>query len=255
VVTYTLQWVTALLAGVFAAMALRIARPRAAPDPFYRSAWWLAGVTAAAECGCMAVQFVWGGLALRGGAASAQMESYLRWAPSLNHSRTFLSLALAGALVALALRRDPPGQLFRRVHLALLAVAFGIGTAVGMAEGPLVEARHYLNVALWDTLELMVVLATLFAVLVTDKVDRYLWGALAVNGFSVALSIIWLATFSRIKDPYAWTPAPWQIAAYRAFLELAMVVFAAWRISLARRGLSASGMIGSRTQAVPTFSA
>ncbi len=254
-VTYSLQWVTALLAGVFAGLALRIARPGNAPDPFYRSAWWLAGVTAMAEFACMAVQFVWGGLALRGGAESAAMASYLRWAPGLNHSRTFFSLALAGALVVLALRRVPPEHVFRRVYAASLVVAFAVGIGVGVAEGPLVEARHYLNVALWDTLELMVVLATLFAVLVMDRVDRYLWGALAVNGFSVALSIIWLATFSRVKDPNSWTPAPWQIAGYRAFLELAMVMFAARRMSLARRGVAAGGMIGSRTQTVPTFSA
>lgn len=253
--TYTLQWVTAVLAGVFAVLALRIARPGTAPDPFYRGGWWLAGATAAAECACMAVQFVFGGLALHAGAESARMESYLHWAPSLNHSRTFLSLALAGGLVVLALRRVPPGPWFRRGYLALLCVAFGVGTAVGLAEGPLVETRHYLNVALWDTLELMVVLATLFAVLVTDKVDRYLWGALAVNGFSVALSIIWLATFSRVKDPNVWTPAPWQIAAYRAFLELAMVIFAARRVSMARRGVPVGGMIGNRAQPVPTLSA
>lgn len=241
--TYAFQWVVALLTGAFAIMALRIASPGVVPDPFYRSAWKVAGVAFLVEFISIAVQAGWGGLALWGGAASSEMTSYLRWAPAMNHGRTFLSLALSLFLVVLAVRSAPPGRWYWRAYFVVVLAVLGLGVAAGAAEGSLVEARHYLRVALWDTAELVVVLATLFVLLLSDKVDRYLWGALATNGFSVALSIIWMAALSRTTNPLVWSPSPLQIVGYRIVLGLVIVALAYRRLALARAGATVGGLV------------
>lgn len=242
-VTYTLQWLVALLTGAFAMLAFRIAKPGVVADPFYRSAWKLAGAAFLIESISITVQYIWGGLALWGGASSAEMASYLRWAPAMNHGRTFLSLALSVFLVVLASRSAPPGRWYWRAYFGVVLAMLGLGVVAGVAEGPLVEARHYLQVALWDTAELVVVLSTLFVLLLSDKVDRYLWGALATNGFSVALSIIWMAALSRTTNPLVWSPSPLQIVAYRIVLGSVMVALGLRRLALARGGGKVGGLI------------
>lgn len=252
-VTYTLQWLIALTTVAFALVAHRIARPAATPDLFYRSAWKLVGVTYTVDAASQLVQYSWGGMALRGGMDSAWMASYLRWAPALNHSRTFLALCLAVALVVLALRAAPPTRGFWWVYLTAIAAALALSVAAGADEGPLVESTHFIRVALWDTAELVVVLGALFVLLVTDRVDRYLWAALATNGFSVALSVIWMAALSRMRDPSVWSPSPWQVAAYRLVLALIMLALVARRLSLGRRGLAIRGLIGRTSHPAPAF--
>ncbi|CAA9298889.1 MAG: hypothetical protein AVDCRST_MAG68-234 [uncultured Gemmatimonadetes bacterium] len=246
--TYSLQWVVGLLTLTFAVLALRISRPGVSPDPFFGSAWLLAGTTFLLHAASQLAQYAWGGLALAGGAGSAAMESYLRWSPTFNHTRTFVLLALFIALMALAGMRAPPGRGFQRAYGVALLAAMTLGVIVAADEGKLVESRHYLRVAGWDTVELIVVLSALFATLVTDKVDRYLWGALAANAFAVTLSIIWFVALSRVTDPLAWSPPAWQIAGYRVAVFVVMVALAARRLWLVRRGRVAEGLLGSRTK-------
>jgi hypothetical protein len=251
VVTYTAQWLVAILTAAFAILALRLARPGVIADPFYRGAWKLAGLAFLVESGSLTVQYAWGGLALWGGAASAEMTSYLRWAPAMNHGRTFLSLALALFLVLLAARSAPPGRWYWRAYFLVVLAMLGLGLVAGAEEGSLVEARHYLRVALWDTAELVVVLSTLFVLLLSDKVDRYLWGALATNGFSVALSIIWMAALSRTTNPLVWSPSPLQIVGYRVVLGLVIVALAYRRLALARGGAPVGGLIAGPARLAP----
>ena len=251
--TYALQWVVGILTLAFAVLAIGMARAKSPGNPSYAFAWRLVGVTFLLHAACQMAQYAWGGMALRGGAKSEWMTSYLLWAPAFNHSRTFVLAAMYVALMVLAIWRVPSGPVFMRAYLGGLVLALGCGILLGTAEGSLVESRHYLRVAGLDTLELVVALCALFASLVRDRVDRYLWGALAVKAFTVALSIIWFAVLSQINNPNVWSPAPWQIAGYRVVLSLVMVALAARCLWRARRGFPASGLIAGDSRQVPTF--
>lgn len=243
--TYSLQWLIAVFTMGFAAAALRVARGPAPLDAAYRYGWRLAGAAFAVHAASQAVQYAWGGAAMWGGRAGV-MEAYLRWAPAMNHSRTFLILAFVGALVLSAFRPVPEGGRLSWGYLGCLAAAFAAGGLVGHAEGSLIGGRHYLRVAGWDTVILVVMLAALFASLLRDRLDRFLWSALTTYASSVAISVIWFAALTQIDDPNVWSPAPWQIALYRAVFSLVMLLLAVRCLALARRGLPIRGLLGSR---------
>lgn len=232
--TYWLQWVDVLCALAFALAALRIGRGAEGGRTHYGRAWHLTGAAFLLHAAVNLVQLVWGGIAIRGGASSGAMESYLRWAPAMNHGRTFLLLAFCGTLLVFCLRRPVPGKGFVRGCYAALGVATVAGGALGFMEGSLLMRRHFLAVAAWDTVELIALLAALLGLLLADRADRLLWGALATYAFSVALSILWFTALSRMGITGAWAPAPWTVAAYRAATMLVTLFFAVWRLRALR---------------------
>lgn len=240
--TYSLQWVVVVTTLVFALLAFRIASRLSSTEPFHAVGWRLTGWAFLFHFVGLAVQNLWGGLAMMEGAGSRSMVAYLRWAPALNHSRTFVLLAFCLTLVVFAVRAGPPGARFWPLYLASLALAALTGAGVGLLEGRLVEQRHYLSVAGWDTVELVAMLVALLSVLVADRVDRLLWGALAVYAFSVALSILWFTALSRTGLPGAWAPAAWHVAAYRAAIRGVVLVLAWRRLRLVLKGARVPGM-------------
>jgi arginine exporter protein ArgO len=152
-------------------------------------------------------------------------------------------LALAVMLGALAIRRNAPDRRFALVACGVVALGMMLGLGFGAAEGPFLGIRHYPSVARWDTIELVVFLCALFACLLADSTDRYLWGSLATYAFCVALSVVWFAALSRIDDPTAWSPSPWHVALYRVVLTSVMVALAARCLVLTRRGVRVEGLV------------
>jgi hypothetical protein len=251
--TYWLQWAIAACSFAFAVVAIRVYRATAAGSPVHAAAWKLSGIAFFAHALVQSVQYAWGGLAMWRTEAPGIMEAYLRWAPAMNHSRTSLLLFFCVALSVFAVRGTVAGPRYWPLYGAGLAGALLVGAVVGALEGPLLGSRHYGVVAGGDAVELVVLLGALLIAVTRDRLDRYLWGALAVYAFSVALSILWFAALSQIDTPGAWTPPPWVLAAYRAVARGAMAAFAIGRLRLARSGGAASGMLPDAAHPVATF--
>lgn len=242
--------VTALLLS-FGVLSLVIAGRAAFQKPFHKVFWTLAGAGFVTHGTLQATQNLWGSLAMAAGGTSATMATYLRWVPAFNHSRTFLWLAFSGIMVWMARRDTLPGPRAWGATALALAVGLLVGALLGYHEGSLLASTHYTRVALLDALELVVLLGVLFVALVSGRVDRHLWGALAVFATMVALNIVWYAAMSMIDDKRVWTPAPWMMSAYRVVPTAVMVAIGARRLQLARRGIKVPSLLDRGSSGAP----
>ena len=225
----------------------------ALPNPYHRAAWRLAGAGFLVHALDLVVQHVFGGVALTAGNESATMHAYLLWLPILNHGRTFLIVGLLLGLLLLAAYRREPDARFWRVAAALMAVGFVVGTVLGVAEGRFTNAGHYSAVSVWDMIELLLLMATLFTLLLTSRADRALWGLLSAYGLSLALGVFSFTLLSQIGVMDAWHPPPWTLQAERMVCHLMMVGFATWRVAAAKRGRKVPAMLEHSARPVPTI--
>jgi len=242
--------VTALLLS-FGVLSIVIAGRASFQKPFHKVFWTLAGSAFITHGTLQATQNLWGSLAMAAGGSSATMATYLRWVPAFNHSRTFLWLAFSGVAVWLARRGSLPGSRAWGATAAALAGGVLVGALLGYHEGAILARTHYTRVALLDALELVVLLVVLFVALVSGRVDRHLWGALAVFATMVALNIVWYAAMSMIDDKRVWTPAPWMMNAYRVVPTSLMVAIAVRRLQLARRGVKVPSLLDRGSSGAP----
>jgi hypothetical protein len=242
VLTFWLQWFTALELAAVAAFSLAAGRQRASA-PWHAAAWTLNGTAFSIFAVDPRVQLAFGSAAMLAGGRSATMTAYLRWAPAFNHSRTFLMVA-ALVLLLTAATRATPSRRFAPAGIAILAGGLLLGGAAGLAEGGFLESVHYTAVAVGDVAELILLLGTLFVLLLSNRVDRYLWTLLAAYGCSLALGIFWFSLFAQIRIARSWHPAPWSlnlvwVVLYGVMLALA---FRRWRVG--RTGRPVYGMLG-----------
>ncbi|HEX8674335.1 MAG TPA: hypothetical protein VF710_20720 [Longimicrobium sp.] len=242
--------VTALLLS-FGVLSLVIAGRAAFQKPFHQVFWKLAGGAFVTHGTLQATQNLWGSLAMAAGMSSATMATYLRWVPAFNHSRTFLWLAFSGVAVWLARRGTLPGPRAWGGIVVALACGLVVGALLGYHEGSILASTHYTRVALLDALELVILLVVLFVALVSGRVDRHLWGALAVFATMVALNIVWYAAMSMIDDKRVWTPAPWMMSAYRVVPTSVMVAIAVRRLQLAKRGVKVPSLLDRGSSGAP----
>jgi hypothetical protein len=218
--TFGLQWAYAL--ALVAVAVLSVAVARRPGQPFQRLGWVITAAAFSIHSLDLVAQLAFGSVAMAGGRGSAAMNAYLRWAPVFDHSRTFLMLAAALGLVAL-----------------------------GVVEGSVARASHYATVAVWDMAELILLLSTLFLLLLTNRVDRYLWALLAMYACSLALGTFWVTLLAQLGG--GWHPPNWTLALLRVALYAAMAVIAQrrWRAGVAGRPLA--GMLGRPTPRVQTL--
>lgn len=241
-----LQWAFTVTAVAIAVLASRIGRYRTnTVDLFHPLAWTFFGIALSPYAGSLVVQNAWGSWAMAAGSDSGVMSAYLAWAPALNHSRTFLLIAFFGALGGLMVRRNAPSRRAFGVGVSATLAGFLAGGWLGFAEGSLLVSTHYTRVALWDAVELVIVLATLFVGLVTNRLDRHLWVLLTTFGVVVALNILYYAAISLVNDPRVWSPPPWVMGAYRLTLVQVMLAVSLRRLHLARRGITVAGLLQS----------
>src|SRR5687767_13946504 len=215
---------------------------RGAP-PFHRAAWQLVGIAFAVFALNMTVHAVFGTVAYVRGAESRTLADYLAWNAVFNHSRTVGLLGFCVALTGLMLTRgERPGPRFP--WGAGIAVGGGmlVGALIGWREPSFTALRHYAAIAQWDVVLLLLLLGVLFAGVLSSRVDRLLWFVLSIYAFSVALNVLWFAAFSRVDTPGQWAPRPWEIQLYRVVLTSLMVLLAAYRLRLARRGKLVLGL-------------
>ncbi|HEX8358532.1 MAG TPA: hypothetical protein VF613_00325 [Longimicrobium sp.] len=240
--TLILQSVVAALYLVYGAAALAAARRMGSAWQSNRLAWYLTGWTFTLFALCSAVQHAFSFPAYFGGPGSYVYVQYLRWAPVANHSRTFLVLGYCAGVAVLIARRRTANNGLRPFLIASLLVMSVLGALYGWHEGSLREQYHFSAVAVLDAVELVILLSCLFAALVTEAVDRLLWYALGTYTFNVALNIIWMIALAGWG--VGWTPAPWQMQAYRTVLGAVAAGLAVRRYVLARRGVFVPGLIG-----------
>jgi hypothetical protein len=250
--TFVLQCVNNVLLLGSALLCLRAGRV-ATSNPFHQAAWRLTGAGFLVHALNLLVQHVFGGFAFAAGRQSATMHAYLKWLPPFNHSRTFLLNGLLLGLLLLAAYRREPDARFWRVATALLTAGFLVGAAVGFAEGPFTEAGHYSAVAVWDVVELLLLMATLFTLLLTSRADRALWGLLSAYGISLALGVFSFSLLTLIGIEGAWHQKPSSMQAQRMVFHLMMVGFAAWRVAVARRGRRVPAMLERTAHPVTTL--
>lgn len=229
----------------FALGALAVYRGSAGTAvPAHRAAWLLAGGAFLLHSINKGSQGIFGIWAFAEGPQSAVWREYLVWNAAFNHSRTFLLLAFCGALLALALMKQPRfTPRFYGVAFGAMLLSAGCGVLLGLNEKAFQQLIHYSAVARWDMIELVVLLATLFVCLLTSRTDRMLWFCLSVYAFSVALNVLWFAAFSRTKMPGEWAPKPWEIHTYRVALTALMAYIAWYRYRQARRKVRVPGLL------------
>lgn len=242
-VTIVLQCVYSVLTLAGAITCLRVAARAGSGNAYHDAAWRLMGIGFLWHGTSDALQNVFGTIAWRAGRDTPVMESYLHWNQAMNHSRTFLLIGLALGLVLLSAYPRAPDRRFWQTAIALLAVGFAVGIAVGIHEGGFTQRRHYSAVAVWDVAELVTVFTALFAMLLSNRADRLLWAFLSTYALGLALGVFWLTRFAQIPTG-AWHPPIWSMPAMRNLLA-AMMVAAAWRrLTLQRRGRPVHGMLG-----------
>ncbi|HKP76488.1 MAG TPA: hypothetical protein VJT67_13250 [Longimicrobiaceae bacterium] len=250
--TFVLQLVNnALLLGS-ALLCLRAAR-FATANVFHGAAWRLTGVAFVVHALDLAVQHGCGAVALAAGMTSPTMQSYGRWLPVFNHGRTFLLYGMLLGLLLLCVYRREPDRRFWRACGALLAVGFVAGTALGLAEGPFREALHYSAVVKWDVVELLLLMATMFVLLLTSRADRALWALFSAYGISLALGVFSFTLLTQIGVRNAWHPQPWTLQAERLVFHTLMVAAALWRIQAGRRGKPVPAMLERSVRPVTTM--
>lgn len=241
--TLVFQWAAIIAYAVFGVLALLVGRRDRRAPAEHAMAWSLTGVAFTFHAANVGTQAGFGTLAYVSGAGTRVYDAYIGLSPLFNHSRTFALVAFAAALMVLARRPVLPERFLRLATAAILASA-AVGAFVGSAEGGFLPSRHFVAVALWDVVELLIMLVALFVLLLGSRADRLLWYALCVYVFSLALNVVWFAALSRWGVPGEWSPKPWHAQLYRFLLTSLMVVLAARRLMLWRQGKSPPGLLG-----------
>jgi hypothetical protein len=250
--TFDLQLANAALLLTSALLCLAASRI-AMPNPFHRAAWRLTGATFTVHALHLSLQHLFGGLGLSAGEHSATMAAYYRWTPVFDHGRTFLLYGLFLGLVLLSVYRREPDRGFWRAAAALVAGGFAVGSALGLAEGPFSIGGHFFAVSLWDVVELLLLMAALFALLLTSRADRALWALLSAYGVTLALGVFSFSALTQFGLPNTWHPAPWTLQAERLVFHTLMVLAALWRVRAGRRGRPVPAMLERRVRPVTTL--
>jgi hypothetical protein len=242
--TYSLQWLTAMELAAVAVFSLLAARVGAASS-WHTAGWRLNGAAWTVFVANLMTQLAFGGAAMAGGKGSPVMNAYLGVMAAFNHSRTFLISGALVMLIVLGVMHAAPSRRFALWSAALVGVGLLLGAAAGVAEGGFLGSVHYAAVAAGDVAELLLLLATLFVLLLTNRVDRYLWALLAAYACSLALGIFWFALFSLMGMPDSWHPPPWSLNAVWSVIYAAMAYMAFRRWQLGRTGRAPPyGMLG-----------
>jgi hypothetical protein len=240
--TLSLQWLATLVQLLFALAALAVARRAVSAEILHRAAWRLTGVAFGVGGALMLVQDVAGTWAFVAGPESGAWATYLRWAPAANQSRTGLEIGLGGAFVVL-LRRRAADRRFWGLAAGLLLLGVLAGALVGELERGWSSQVHYPAVALFDMLEMMVLLGMLFLALLTRGMDWMLWVILLFHALTLAFNAIWFTALAWLGIPGMWAPRPWQVQAYMVLFLCLKLGMSLWRLVRARHGVPVPALL------------
>ena len=233
--------VPVLLLG-FGVLALRVA-PRPGTSP-RTAAWFMAGVTFAAEGELATVHALAAVGAVLAGPGTRFWDVYLRLLPSGNGARSMvvLGFALALAWVVLLKRPSPPPRAIVAAAAALMAAGF----VAGLFESPIEQQKgreHWSMMSYFGAATAVVLFATLYWAMVRESVDWLLWVALALYAVQEALTSNIQMVLSWAGFGGGWAPAARTMSWVGLVSAFIMLVCTARRLALARAGEEAPGLL------------
>ncbi|CAN5626651.1 hypothetical protein BH23GEM8_BH23GEM8_01880 [soil metagenome] len=237
--TLTLTTVAAVLKMVFAGIAAAIVLRCRQDGSMAMTAWrWALG--AFLVSGLSGVfQAVWAVMAVRGGAGSDVWDSYMEWMPAMNYSRFTVMVGCGITLAALPFLPVRARDISLTIICLVSTVLLLPGIAAGMIEGAYVGERHAPNLAVWQVVETVALLAALFSAVVRQTMDSWLWLALCIYAIrQAANAIIWAASTTYGVEG-AWHAPFWMSAAVGITMWSIMIGMAVKRLWLARQGIPA----------------
>jgi len=121
-------------------------------------------------------------------------------------------------------------------------VGLVLGALLGVLEGPFTASGHVFDVVVLDEAELLLLMAMLFALLLSNRADRMLWALYSAYACSVTLGIFWLSLLTQVET--WWHPPVWTTYAVRNVFYVLMAGCAVSRLLSARHGRLVQGMLG-----------
>lgn len=236
--TVTLQIAAAAVSLVFGWLAWRVGRESVAAfaRPSHRTGWWLTGVAFLGIGVSSVVQSSAAAIAYAAGRGSWAWDQYLHWMQPGIYGRVGLLVALAGLLVALALR-GRGGVGFRRFSLAAYSALLLAGMVAGGLQGEVVGrgGAHFHAFALVSSGEVALLLVALIVTLMRYALGRYLWMCLALYTAVLTINVGLFSALAWVDIPGAWTPPPGSSQTYTLVGYILMIALAHRRLALARR--------------------
>jgi hypothetical protein len=237
-----LQLLVPVLLLSFGVLALRVA-----PGPgtsARTAAWFMAGVTFAAQG---AVATVHGALAVGAVLAGPKSELYalvVRLLPSGNDARSMVVLGFSLALAWVVLLGKPSPS--RRAIVAAAVALMAAGFVAGLLEPPFDQRQgreHWSLLSYSNAATALVLFATLYWAMVRESIDWLLWVALALYAVQQALTSNIQMVLSWAGFGGGWAPAPRTMSWVGLVAAFIMLACTTRRLALARAGLEAPGLL------------
>jgi hypothetical protein len=243
--TLTLQTVTAVLKLIFVGIAILIVRRHAEPVSPPGAAWRWIAISFLVSGISGLFQSLWAVRAYVSGPGSEVYARYLAWMPAMNYSRYAIVFLLAGILILLAFGRVPPRVLRPGVILTLCVAAALVGAMAGLREGAFAPGVHAARLAELQVVEMLLLLAALFAAVVFGSMDAWLWMTVLVYALRQSFNtLLWAAHAAGAVDG-AWNPPFWMGAAVGCVAWLGMIALALGWLRRARQGRPVSIIFSS----------
>lgn len=242
-----LQYISSLLMLGVGIVGLLVARRVVYPTA-HRLAWAVAGTAFTLAGVSKVAQNAYGTVALVAGPGSPTWDRYLTWAPTFDHSRTGILATLFLLLLVLLVPHRSWTAIERRGCSrwkwgAVLCAGGLTGAAAGWVQG-WGDLLHFRNVTISDTAELVLVLTSLLALLLRERVDRLLWMVLSLYGVNLAMNVLLLSAWMEtggVRSAFSLLP----MHGSRIVLSSTMVALALRRLALANRSALVPGLLAS----------
>jgi hypothetical protein len=232
ILVLSVQAAQALLTLAFGVAALRVcSRPSSGGRI---CAWYLTGVTFTTSGALATLLNVVAVAAVAAGSKSPVYALSMRLGPPGNDGRGFAVLGFAIAFALLCAGRL--GELTRPRVAAWVGMPLAVGTVVGAVEGAFQIDRQYTMLSVVSGATVVVLFIALYAALVRNSADWYLWIALALYSVREALTSITEAARAAGYISKEWGPDPVSILWMGAASMVVMIACTLLRLGVLRAG-------------------
>jgi hypothetical protein len=237
-----LQTAVALLGFLFGVQALGVTRALSGTRAAHHAAWELTAVgflVAGVSSVVWSAFAVW---AVAAGPGSAAWNGSVTWMPVGNYGRSVAKAMLALLLCCIPWLAGLTPRARGAASLGSLLAMFAAGGVYGYLEGPLRSGTHFSIYAVFQTAELILLLAALFIAVLQSSMDRWLWAILAIYGVRQALNALSVSALAWLGIPGRWALSPMVVHLMGVASYLMMMALAHRRLQLARRRVAVPGM-------------
>lgn len=243
--TLFLQLLVAVLNVVLGFLAMRVSRHAGSRARDRAPAWEMTGWAFLLPGGVGVALGVGAYWAVLSGPGSAPYHLLARMVPAANYARTCARIAFGIMLCASVAARRLPAWLGTALMVGMLLAAIGAGAVIGLREGPLVPAVHYVNYSVFEAAELITVLAALLFGLHHSSMDRSLWLLLAVYATRQSMNALMFTRLVWLGHARAYSISPITVQMVGVAAYLGMISLAVHRLVLARRGVPVPPMLAT----------